>query len=174
MRLVQSTRAAEVWRQFADAWGPEVLLNSYGWHQPPAETRPLELFYEYYDDEQLIGWGSLTRHPLAQSYWMSLGLFPDSVDKHYYRPFRDAMIEEAFRLGAREVTSIIMDTNPEHQNNALGRCKANPDSGMQYAGQVWHPIGYKIFTEAREVCPGCKYVMAYCRCCGGQGFVFDH
>lgn len=174
MRLVKSNRAWAVWEMFARAWGPKVLQEAYEWSAPPTDTRPLETFYEAYDGEYLVGWGSLTKHPLAQEYWLSLGLFPETVDKHYFRPLKNALADEAFAMGAKLVTSIIMDSNPEHQNNTMSRCESGRSDNWKYAGQVWYPVGYKIFTLAREICPGCKQVMDRCLCCGGQGFVFDH
>jgi len=171
MTLVESNHAGEVWRMFADAWGSKVLLEAYEWEHPPQTTRPLETFYEYYDGELLVGWGSLTKHPLAQEYWLSLGLFPYTVDKHYFRPLKNALVDEAFSKGARAVSSIIMDSNPEHQNNTMSRCSQNKSDGWKYSGQVWSPVGYKIFSVTRELCPKCKYAMQYCQCCGSHDFL---
>lgn len=175
--LIVSKRAGEIWQKFADAWGSKVLWDAYEWRTPPTSPRPLETVYEYWVDGVCVGWGSLTKHPLEKSYWLSRGLFPEFVDKHLARPLRNALSDTAFRQGAEVVNSIIMKANAKQLEDTFRAYAAGKDEGWKHSGDVWYPVGYSVFSltrkenDKRKICPNCNYEMANCHCCGGPGFV---
>jgi len=144
MKLVQNDSPGLMWQQFFDAHGPEVMKASYDWPLPQVAPRKLETVYEFHMVTGLAGWGSLTRNPLSQEFWLAMGMLPAYTGHGYAKNFKTLLVNEAFeKKGAEVVTSHVLNTNPRYQDYVM-RTVTLP---WRFAGSIWFPEpGFKVFS----------------------------
>ena len=133
-----------MWLKFQTAWGKQKIKDAYAWDEVPRVPRPLETVYVAEPD---IAWGSLTKHPLGDAYWLSIGVFPEHANKGVRKLMREFLLAEAFgRRYADYVMVHILDSNPRYQNHML----EHTTPGFKLSGHLKYPIGYVEFVITQE------------------------
>lgn len=153
-KKLTAQQIASVWREFYEAHGPEVMARAYGWES--AECRPRregERVWAFYDDTvpptPLVGWGSAQmnlRDPDDTSAILVVGVFPQFEGQGFRRQILDWMTEWAKGKGA-VFASLIVFTENERNHARHHREAENENDPWVWAGDVWFPEAYSIFTR---------------------------
>lgn len=129
----------QIWQDFYDAWGPEVMKAAYYWDKPPVDLRPGEIFIVFREGDSTVGWGSLI--PFDSGYLVSVGVFPKYRGRGLYRDMVNTMTGYAFRATpAKFVMRQIYDTNKDHQARVIAE-----GFPWLYSGRLIHPEPASLF-----------------------------
>lgn len=137
-----------MWRMFAAAAGDEEMRACYGWESPPACARWGERVYAFLDGTVTVAWASLARYPKEPNWFeLALGVWPALRRRGYRRRVLGLCAAEAFALGAEHVSMLVLDSAAAHAAQCLR--EAGAGSEWAYAGRVWYPDAYRVFTVSR-------------------------
>jgi len=159
MTELDGAQTAWVWRTFAQHVGPKVLLDAYGWDEPPMMRRPGERVFGFFCIEEIqscqdlpyIGWGSITKNPLFGEWWHSAGVFPQYQRRGLRLPMRNLLVEHVFKeLDGDTVTRHILDTNRDYYLKCIDQGKLG-GTLWPYRGHIWAPPpGYAVFSVTKS------------------------
>ena len=149
----------QMWIGYFKECGLDEMLMSFRWDQPPmAGARHGETVFAFFlstpDDgvpiDRQVGWGSLKRSAdNAHIMEVIRGVRPKYRRQGYAEVMLKLLSDVAFRtLGAEQLVRNIYDTNTEHVRRNLEA--ADKGSPWVYAGRVWYPDPYRIFTYMKD------------------------
>ena len=138
-------QAADIWRRFFDAYGPEVMSDCYGWDEPPRLPRSGEVVLEAWDGEVLVGWASVVPRPHDRTeVEIILGVWPDQVGQGYRMEILLKASSWAFlHMGADFAFVQVLDSNEEQQEKYMRDHMAG--FPFRFCGVDWWPVGSKKF-----------------------------
>lgn len=154
LTMTETVDPGWAWEGFAQAVGYQELEACYGWDAPPGHLRWGESAYLFYlgtpgPADNLVGWASLTRMPKEPGWFeLGLGVWPKHRGRGYRHQILRACANRAFEgLGAEHVSMLVFD-GTAHAAQCLR--EAEVGSAWVYAGRIWYPVPYRVFTISRE------------------------
>jgi RimJ/RimL family protein N-acetyltransferase len=139
-RLVFPT---QMWVGFFKECGPEEMLASFRWTNPPIGARWGEDVYAFFlpvaDTDNLVGWASLKRNP-SELLMMEVvrGVRPKYRRRGYAAIMLEMLTDRAFSdLDASQLSRVVYDGNTEQSARSLRASELG--SPWVYAGCTWYP-----------------------------------
>ena len=143
-----------MWVGFFKECGLDEMLMSFRWDNTPIGARHGETVFAFYlpinDPDNLVGWGSLKRDTSNKTIMEVVrGVRPKYRNRGYADVMLKMLTDVAFRsMGADMLFRSIYDSNFAH--SARNLAAAEKGSPWVYAGRVWYPDPYRIFTYMKD------------------------
>jgi len=144
----------QMWVGFFNECGLDEMLMTFRWDSPPIGARHGESVFAFYlpinDTENLVGWGSLKRDPCNGAIMEVVrGVRPKYRNMGHADTMLKMLSHIAFeQMGADVLFRSVYDTNVAHAARNLDA--ADRGSPWVYAGRVWYPDPYRIFTYTKD------------------------
>lgn len=152
-RKLTAQQAGFLWARFYADYGPEVMMDAYGWSAPNArQLRPYERVWTFADAGAYVGWGlcSLnTKDPDDDEAVLVVGVDPGSRGRGYRHAILDWLSRWAATKGAAWAKIIVFKDNEANYERTYDEAYSDDVPKVWFhAGDVWLPApGYGIFLR---------------------------
>lgn len=171
-KRLTAQQAGDLWADFYEAYGPEVMEQAYGWESPTSrQIRKGERVWAFHDTaptpiasimdqiaepggiafteyEARVGWGACylsLDDPDDIEAVLVVGVFPDFRGRGYRLAILDWMAAWAKKRGAKYARIIVFAENEANHQRHHDEADRGP---WIWAGDVWYPDPYSIFVRA--------------------------